>query len=468
MNYQKMHPAKAPRVLVLTQTHNLWGGIESWMADLFPAMVSAGWEVEYALALGARYNIPKEFARRHNYIQRYHVLDGRIGTPHARQRAILGVLERLKPDIVMPVGIADVFPAVRQFRSRGGSARIVIPVHSPHAPALADIIDNADIIGAVGIVSNLIYQWAIEALAMMPMKVFLIRNGVAPPVRSDPRNDSELLRVGFIGRLESESHKRALDLLPILSSLRDLEQRVCLRVVGDGPSARELFMATTREGDFHDVRMLGFMNRERIYDDIYPELDCILLTSESEGGQPLVLVEAMRHGIVPVSSRFIGHASEGLLAPGQNCLTFPIGDPLAAASSLKRLAQDRGLLARLAIAAKASSDKYDREKMVRGWMAACLNVLKTESRRPSKKHSAPRSTYGRLERLGLPPLLINCLRNARGKWFEHGSGFGEWPGSLNTNRDLERQIWKKFGEIEQSRAALLYSPSNHEVERGAY
>jgi glycosyltransferase involved in cell wall biosynthesis len=443
------------RLLVVTQTHNLWGGIESWMADLFSGMASAGWEVEYALALGARYNIPGEFVRNHNYIQSYHVLDGRAGTPHSRQRAILQVLERLKPDLVMPVAIGDVLPALRQFRYQGGRTRIVISVHSPHAGSLADIVDNADIIDAVGVVSGLIYQWAVEAFAMMPMKVFLIRYGVAEPVKAGPRKHCELLRVGYIGRLESEIHKRALDLVPILKSLRDLEQRICLRIVGDGPSARELVAGTAQCGNFHDVRMLGFLNRERIYREIYPELDCILMTSEHEGS-PLVLIEAMRHGIVPVSSRFVGHASEGLLAPEQNCLTFPIGDTSAAADSLRRLAQDRSLLERLAVAAKLSSGKYNRDEMVRGWMAACLSALETEPRKPSKEHLAPRSTYGRLERIGLPPMVIGAIRNARRKWFKHGSGFEEWPGSLSADRDLENRIANRLIAIESARSAALY------------
>jgi hypothetical protein len=171
------------------------------------------------------------------------------------------------------------------------------------------------------------------------------------------------------------------------------------------------------------------------------------------------LIEAMRHGIVPVSSRFVGHASEGLLAPEQNCLTFPIGDTSAAAESLKRLARDRSLLERLAIAAKASSAKYNRDEMVRGWMAACLSTLKTEPRTPSKKRSVPDSTYGRLERLGLPPVVIDLLRNARGKWFKHASGTEEWPDSLGADAELKNRIADRLTSIENARNVALYQPN---------
>jgi glycosyltransferase involved in cell wall biosynthesis len=316
-------------------------------------------------------------------------------------------------------------------------------------------MDNSDIIDAVGVVSGMIYQWAIEAFAMSPMKVHLIRNGVAAPVRAKARNRSELLRVGFVGRLESDIHKRALDLVPILGALRDLEQPISLMVVGDGPSAQGLAAAAVRFEEFHDVRLLGFINRERIYREIYPDLDCILLTSEHEGS-PLVLIEAMRHGIVPVSSRFVGHASEGLLAPEQNCLTFPIGDTLAAAATLRRLAQDKSLLEKLAAGAKTSAAPYNRDDMVRGWMKACSSALDTEPRRSSKRQRVPRQTYGQLERLGLPPMVINTIRQARGKWFSHSSGFDEWPGSLSPDGDLAKRIANKLIAIESTRSATLY------------
>jgi glycosyltransferase involved in cell wall biosynthesis len=446
---------QTPRLVVVTQTHNLWGGIESWMADLFPAMESVGWDVKYALALGARYNLPAKFVQAHNYIRSYRVLDGRVGTPLSRQRAILRALEYLRADILMPVAIGDALPAFREFRRKGGKTRIVIPVHSPYAPYLADIMGNADVIDVIGVVSGLLYQWAVEAFAGTSTKVLLIRNGVKAPVRSKTDNQSEILRLGVIGRLESEIHKRTLDLVPILKSLRDLGQPISLTIVGDGPSAQELAAATLQYRQFHDIRLLGFINRETIYRQIYPELDCILLTSEHEGS-PLVLIEAMRNGVVPISSRFAGHASEGLLAPEQNCLTFSVGDTSAAAVSIKRLARDRSLLRRLAVGAKASSAIYDHEHMVHGWMAACLTAFDTVPRKPANTHVAFYETYGRLERLGLPPTIIDLIRKARGKWFRHSSGFDEWPGSLSADEELAKQISDRLIAIENAKSASLY------------
>src|SRR5262249_12711093 len=150
------------------------------------------------------------------------------------------------------------------------------------------------------------------------------------------------------------------DLIGILDSLHSAHERVSLTVIGEGPSSQALIQGLARFADFHEMRAFGFVDRDRLYQELYPELDCILLTSEQEGS-PFVLIEAMQHGVVPVSSKFLGHATEGLLSPGLNSLTFPIGDAAAAATSLKRLAHNGVLLAQLAGQAKRSAAMYTRD-----------------------------------------------------------------------------------------------------------
>ena len=89
-----------PRLLVLTQTHNLWGGIESWMGELFPALEDRGWEIEFGLAQGRKYNDPVAFVAAHRYIHRWHALDGRVGTPSARRLAVRRVLAHVRADVM--------------------------------------------------------------------------------------------------------------------------------------------------------------------------------------------------------------------------------------------------------------------------------------------------------------------------------------------------------------------------------
>ena len=448
-----MHSIAAPRLLVLTQTHNIWGGIESRMADLFPAMTAAGWDVQYALASGRRYNIPGVFKKRHHYIRDHHILDGQVGTPDRRQRSIVGILNRLDPDVVMPIAIGDAIPAIRRFKDRGGNARLVIPVHSSHAGTLADIVSNTDIIDAVGVVSGLVYQWAKEVLSP-PLEVHWIKNGVLRAYRPRVQNASNVLRVGFVGRLEPDL-KRVFDLVTVLDALRAANERISLTVAGEGPSDEALLQEFTQFARFHELRALGFLPRERLYQEIYPELDCILLTSKREGS-PLVLIEAMQHGVVPVSSRFHGHASEGLLSPGRNSLTFPVGDGAAAAAALIRLAHDKALLVRLGEEAKRTAASYTRDGMMNGWIEACSRALEKGTRMPAVHPPNSDRNYGRLDRLGMPGVLADTIRRLIGTKFNHGSGFDEWPGSLNTDTKLEAQICKKLSDIEKLNTDTLY------------
>jgi len=454
-----MHEARRPRLLVLTQTHNVWGGIESWMSDVLPAMAGAGWDVQYALAWGAKYNVPDAFRRRHDYIRHLHILDGRVGTPDRRQRAVINILKRVDPDVVMPLAIGDALPAVRQFRQKGGGGRLAVPLHSLHYGTLADILNNTDIIDAIGVVGGLLYRWAEEALSGIGTKIYWIRNGVRQPLKSMVTRSSGMLRVGFVGRLESEV-KRVLDLISILDSLRAAHEPISLAVIGEGPCSRVLNQALTRFADFHEIRVLGLTDRDRLYREIYPELDCILLTSAQEGS-PLVLIEAMQHGVVPVSSRFLGHAAEGLLLPGLNSLTFPVGDGATAAACLKRLANDRVLLTQLAQKAKSSAMVYTMDSMKTAWTQMCSSMLWIKPRAPLGNSPGSQRIYGRLDRLRLPTAVTDSIRRVVGKRFDHGSGFDEWPGSLNTDGGLERRIGKRLNEIEELSAAALYK--SHEL-----
>ena len=140
--------------------------------------------------------------------------------------------------------------------------------------------------------------------------------------------------------------------------------------------------------------MLGFLERERLYQEIYPELDCILLTSKREGS-PLVLIEAMQHGVVPVSSRFHGHASEGLLSPGRNSLTFPVeqwrGGTTAAFEA--GFARDRAMLARLGQEAKRTAASYTRDSMMNGWIESLFACTR---KRHADANSAPTKLRSKL------------------------------------------------------------------------
>src|SRR5262245_56553854 len=129
-----------PSLLVILNPLICWGGIEQWMQDLFPRMMSKNWKVRFALT-HAHWgnNNPRNIADRNSYMVDYRVIDGRGGSPRSRQNAIINEIKNSSCDVVMPIGVGYAFPALRQYRHAGGQIRTCIPVHI-HAPeTLADI-----------------------------------------------------------------------------------------------------------------------------------------------------------------------------------------------------------------------------------------------------------------------------------------------------------------------------------------
>lgn len=444
-----------PKLLVLTQTHNPWGGIESWMSQLMPVVAQSGWDVEYGLAQGASHNDLHRFLEVHPYIERWSTLDGRVGTPPARQSAISRVLRRAHADVVMPIALGDAIPALRNLRRRGLQTRWLSAVHSSHLGTLADLVENRDILDVCGLVSGLLYRWSVRFLGTEPVASRWLRNGVPEPLSRRARSETEVLRVGYVGRLEG-SIKRAGDLPQIARAAVDLGLSIRLTVVGDGPERAAVAAGLAVVPEWNDYSIEGYLSRDELYARIYPSLDCLLLTSSSEGS-PLVVLEAMHHGVVPVVSRFHGHASEGLLQPDSNCLTFPIGDPRAAALQLQRIAKDRNLLESLSLAASADVSLYSETRMTTEWLSALEAAAKAEPAKPRKAAQPRRTAFGRLDRLGLPAPVTNLVRRTLRRRYPHASGFEEWPGSLSEDSLLQETIAATLSEIEAEQVSRLYS-----------
>ncbi|MFO1353048.1 MAG: hypothetical protein U1F68_21175 [Gammaproteobacteria bacterium] len=261
-----------PRLLVLSQTHNLWGGIETWMADVLPAFERAGWDVRYGLALGRRFNQPVTFVRQHPYIRRWRPLDGRVGTPFARQRAVRAELEAIQPDVVLPIALGDVWPAMREFRRHGGASRVLAAVHSQHGGTLADLVRNADLIGGVGVVSGVLFHGLGAYFGGAGPPMTWIRNGAPPPSKPRVAPPSSRLRIGYVGRLDTAA-KRVLDLLPILANVARAGVPIALTVAGNGPAAPAAALVDMPGNPAYE--MLGFVTRERLYREIYPNLGIV-------------------------------------------------------------------------------------------------------------------------------------------------------------------------------------------------
>ena len=434
-----------PVLLVLTQTHNHWGGIEAWMSDVLPFVEQSGWTVEYGLALGRRYNQPEQFLDHHRYIRAPHVMDGRAATPAARGQAVGKVLSRVRPDVVMPLAVGDALAAVNEQRHRGLATRILVPLHSLHAGTLADVAQHHSTIDMVAVVSGLLDRWARRNFDAHPPRVQWIRNGVPGPSVSQQPAPPSLLRIGYVGRLENQV-KRACDVPSITAALAARGVRFSLSIAGDGPARAEMEATLEALSGSMQVQFHGHRSRSFLYQDVYPKLDCLLLTSSSEGS-PLAVIEAMQHGVIPVVSQFFGIASEGLLHSERNCLTFPVGDIDAASRQLERLARDAGLRRRLSSQARASvHPRYHAGTMHKGWVDVLSDLINRPPLTPN--HLPQREIFGRLDRWRMPSSLASSIRRFLPQHSPAAGGFDEWPGSVCTDAAAIKSVEGQLASLE--------------------
>jgi hypothetical protein len=227
------------------------------------------------------------------------------------------------------------------------------------------------------------------------------------------------LRIGLIGRLDSV--KRPLDLIDLLVELDARNVDYTVTVVGEGELAEP--MVRGLEPWRNRVTVVPAMTTDELYERIYPRLDVCLLFSPSEG-VPNVLMEAMVHGVVPVTSDFRGRSLQGLLRHEETALVFPTGNVSAAADSIAWLDRNRDAMESLARRAKSAAET---EHSLEGMGDAFARVLEKTIAGSPQRASVPPLTplAGRLTGL-IGATAAERLRVLLGRRFLH-SDPSEWP-----------------------------------------
>lgn len=435
-----------PRIVFLTQTHNLWGGIESWLDTLASWLQAHDWDVHVGLAKGARFNDADAYLRAHPHFTQPTIMNASVGTEEARIQSIADACVNCSPDVVVPVALGAVFPSVRRLKTTGHTLRLIVPVHSMEQGYLKNVVDNFDVIDHVVGVSRLQEQFFRRALPGESIRIHYIRNGVRAPVM-DRTKGNGALRVGFVGRLENHC-KRVLDLIPVCERLSTTGIPIEIHIFGEGPDENTLRAELSRYAtDACAVKFHRYVSNNELYQNAFPNLDVLLLFSISEGS-PLTLYEAMHNGVVPVVSHFLGYATEGVIQHEENALTFPIGDVETAAAHIARLATSQGMLENLSCEAKIAVELYTTEEMCRGWEEVLTSSLRLAPCVP-QFGIGTNSPAGRLEKYGLPSRAANLVRYVLRRRFPHGSGFEEWPGSQPISESAIEEVQECLLAIER-------------------
>ncbi len=348
-------------------------------------------------------------------------MDGRTGTPAGRWLAVQKAIRDVRPTVVVPTTLIDPLAVATATKQGPYDIRLVYVAHESSAEMLLDARAHACGIDLAVGVSRLLCQLLISVAHVPKDRVLHIPYGVAAPRTPRSPRPSDALRLAYVGRMDPR--KRPLDLPVLCSALERRDVPYHLTVVGsgelEGPLAKQLEPRRERG----QVEWLPALRPEDLYASVYPRLDCALLFSKDAEGLPIVPIEAMIHGVVPVVSDFRGRSWERLIRHGETGLVFPVGDLEAAADGLAALRARPEDLDRLSRqAAEAVEREHTLDVMLDAWARALDHVVERPPRIGGPKVAPP---SGRLERL-FGMRVAERLRRLARRRYPHLDP-SEWP-----------------------------------------
>lgn len=460
---QPQRPGKSggPHLMPCVASHNVWGGIETWLFDLLHHLRERDWQITIGLTRGTTHNDPEAFRRAHpgfDYVE----FDGRTGTPFGRCRAVASTIQCVNPDIVLPLNVADAFGAVSWLKRAGHGVRAVATLHYFKPELFSDMRTLAPALDMCVAVNPL--QSAYLQKVFSPERLKCVPHGVRRISSHREALPQSTLRLAYVGRL-TQRQKRIHDAVALVRELEARGVDFQLSFVGSGPAQDELKTALQLQVDKGNVLFLGFQQSEHIQSEVFPLQDVLLLFSDEEAG-PLVMLEAMTQGVVPVSSEFVGVHAQGWLQPGKTGLIFPVGDVATAAVRIEKLANDRDLLARLSSGARDIGRSCTLAQSLRRWEDTLRSVLDLPLQvDPTWTTGAPGSetVAGRLEAFGMSPQVANRLRHWLRRWPKCESGYAEWPGTMSALGEPDRvAVWEELRRLDRMAFEDMRRDLNHE------
>lgn len=391
------------RVLFCSQAAHTGGGVEAWLETLSAELAACGWDVVTALAKG-RFHDPARYAARHRVLNPIEI-DGTRGLRELRILELLRAFERVRPDVIIPVNLADALDAAALWKSRGAKTRLAVCVHGQSADRIEQLARVAPFIDLAVSVSRRVTDQLFDLIGERE-RVRHIPMGVPPPL-TPPLPRERIRNVAYIGRLD-RGEKRVGDAVPMIRALA--EHGIAFHFAGSGPD-EEWLRREAPTAIFH-----GAVDRNELYATIYPSIDAIVIFSESETG-PIVAWEAMAHGVIPVVSDYVGRAEENVIRDGETGIVFPVGDPIAGAQAIVR--------ANVLSLHTSLPEAYTLASFGKQWCDALDLVTRLPARLGD--HLPSMVSPGLLARLGLGLEATARVRRLLGRSFTHRDPGSEWP-----------------------------------------
>jgi len=186
-------------------------------------------------------------------------------------------------------------------------------------------------------------------------RLVVINNGVVLP-QTGTRKATLPLRFGSVGRMVTlKGQHHLLNAIPLLAAAVDgpLEEYCQLHFFGSGPVENDL---KQQVADL-SIDIVTFHGEQSDIDQIYDQIDVLVVTSQSEG-LSMVIIEAMARRIPAIATDVGGNPS--LVIAGETGLLIPYGSPDAISRAMltfiakPELADQLGSTARGLVASKFS------------------------------------------------------------------------------------------------------------------
>ena len=437
-------------VLIVAPSAYTLGGLATWLDYIEPGLRRRGWDVTVGLVEGPEDHRPQRYVAEHPH-QQWVAIPCRTGTPEGRCRAICKAIRHVRPDLVMSVNIPDVYAAVARLRHRGDAIKMAMSLHGIQADLYDDIRSSNTLLDGVICTNRLACRLA-ERLGQIPSdRVHYAPCGTELVESIDRPVVKQRLAIAYVGRFEQEQ-KRILDIPPVLRALDHRSVPFELLIAGAGPDEERLRVELATWVATGAVEFLGRLKPESLADQVYRRADVFLLTSPCETG-PIVVWEALAHGMAVVSSEYVGSGAEGTLRHEQNSLLFPVGDVEAAAEQLSRLWDQPHLRCEVGRNGHTVvSERYSIDASVDAWDDGMRRVLKAPRRENRALPSTP-AACGRLDRwFGVG--VGETVRQLLGATCPDSGPGGEWPHSYGSTRDDDPKFWRVAKEEDRRKRAV--------------
>lgn len=174
---------------------------------------------------------------------------------------------------------------------------------------------------------------------------YIIDNGVRLPAIAPTDNKSAVLRLGSVGRMIGLKHQISLLQAVNILSTSD-KQKIELHFFGDG----ELRQTLETFHQAHPEVQAVFHGMELQRENIYPQIDALVVTSSTEG-LSMVILEAMAYAR-PVIATNVG-GNPVLVKPDETGWLYQFDDIAELARLISLLINDTALLKRTGLQARA-------------------------------------------------------------------------------------------------------------------